>query len=76
MRREEVADHVGTIASDDDEFTDASVEHGIDGALEERTLSDFEKTLRTFVREGPEALGHSGCENYSNHILYLFLFIV
>ena len=67
MRGEEVADHVGTVAGDDDEFVDASGEHGIDGALEKRTLSHFEKTLRTFVRERPQPLGHSGRKNYSNH---------
>ena len=66
---EEVTDHVGTVAGDDDEFVDACGEHGINGALEKRTLSHFEKTLRTFVRERSEPLGHSGRKNYSNHIL-------
>ena len=63
--REEVADHIGTVAGDNDEFTDAGGNHSVDGTLEERTLSHFEKTFRTFVRERPQPLGHSGRKNYS-----------
>jgi hypothetical protein len=58
---EEVADHGGSVACDDNELTNAGGNHGVDGTLEQCTLSNFEKTLRTFVREGPEALGHAGC---------------
>ena len=74
---EEIADHVGAIACDElDEFGDTSGKHGVDGTLEERALSYFKKTFGTGVREGSEALGHTGRENYSDHILFRLQFTV
>ena len=73
MCQQPLANHGFTIACNHDELTDTALVHGIDSALKEGAFTYLQQALRHSIGKRAKTLGHTRCQNHSDHTLLIII---